>query len=111
MRKLSPEIWKRAAMPTPNSLAARSASSSIQSEREAPLWASLKRMLTVARASAGMTFEAGLPVSMVVMASVEGPKCSVPLSSLWPARRSRRRTSAGRGFLARSGYAEWPCLP
>ena len=87
----------------PNSAAAWSASSSIQSERLAPVWASLKRMLTVARASAGMTFAAGLPMSIVVIASVEGSKCAVPLSSGREARRSSRRTSAGSGLRARSG--------
>ena len=103
VRKLSPEISKRAAMPTPKAAAARSASSSIQSLSERPVWASLKRMLTVARASAGMTFEAGLPTSIVVIARVEGPKWSVPVSSWREARRSSRRTSAGSGFFARSG--------
>ena len=95
VRKLSPEILKRVAMATPVSAATRAASSSIQAERLAPEWASLKRMLRAARASAGITLVAGLPVSMVVSASVEGLKCAVPVSSSRLARRSRSRTSAG----------------
>ena len=103
VKKLSPETWKRAAMPMPKALAARSASSSIQLQSDWPVWASLKRMLRVARASAGITFEAGLPTSMLVSASVEGPKWRVPRSSSHAASRSSRRTSPGSGFSARSG--------
>ena len=64
VRKLSPATWKRAAMPMPNSAATASASCSIHSDRLAEVWASLKRIFTVARASAGITLLAGLPVSM-----------------------------------------------
>ena len=103
VRKLTPETWKRAAMPTPKALATRSASSSIQPVSASGVWASLKRMFTVARASAGITFEAGLPTSTVVIASVDGPKCAVPRSSSRVASRSSSRTSAGSGFFARSG--------
>ena len=53
-----------------------------QSIRLSGVCLSLKRILKAARASPGITLVAALPTSMVVKASVEGSKCSLPLSSL-----------------------------
>ncbi len=47
-----------------------------------PEWVSLNRMLTRGVARAGITFPAGLPQSIVVIASVEGSKCAVPRSAV-----------------------------
>ena len=52
-----------------------------QALSEAPVWRSLKRMLSIARAAAGMTLVAGLPTSMLVTCSVDGWNHSLPASS------------------------------
>ena len=74
----------------------------------APSAASLKRMLKVARASAGMTLIAGLPTSMVVNSRFEASKCAVPPSSGAAIRRSSRRTSRGSGSRPDGGRRRGP---
>ena len=76
---------------------------SSQVVRLEPVWASLNRMLRTASAAPGMTLEAGLPVSIEVIARVEGENRSVPVSSSVAARSATSRASGGSGFRARSG--------
>jgi hypothetical protein len=57
-------------------------------------------MLTVIRDRAGMTLEAGLPVSIVVTEIVEGSKWSVPSSRTWVDSRCASSAIAGIGFSA-----------
>ena len=52
-----------------------------QETREEPEWLSLNLIFIVALVTAGITFDALLPVSTEVIARVDGSKCSVPASS------------------------------
>jgi hypothetical protein len=70
---------------------------------ECGVWRSLNRMLKPALVVAGMTFTAGFPVSMVVKASVEGSKCSLPLSSVHEDSRAAKSAMIGIGLRPRAG--------
>ena len=67
------------------------------------VWRSLKRMFSIARASAGMTLFEGLPVSKPVTWRVVASKNSLPPSIGAAVRRWRTRTRRWIGLSARCG--------
>ena len=69
--KLSPEILNLTSVSVPHAASTWLASERIQSDKLAPVWASLNRMFTHDVVSAGMTLVAGLSVSIVSTATVE----------------------------------------
>ena len=79
--KLSPDILKSVLNLIPYSADTFSISSFSQETREEPEWLSLNLIFIVALVTAGITFDALLPVSTEVIAKVDGSKCSVPASS------------------------------
>ena len=74
VRNASPEIWASTLSVTPVCSCTAAARSRRRSSRPAPVCRSLKRMLTTATAFSGITFDAGLPQSIVVICSPEGSK-------------------------------------
>jgi len=74
----SPETLVVSSTVNPNSASILSASLRNHLVTLSELCASLKRIFAVALQSAGITLLAGLPVSTVVIASVDASKCAVP---------------------------------
>ena len=89
---LSPACWASAA---------RS-----QADRSLPVWSSLKRMFSMARAAAGMTLVTGLPTSIEVTCKVEGSNQSVPASTGAAVRAVRARSRRWTGLSARCGIGD-----